>query len=251
MTYNIFFSPTGGTEKIVRYMGANFSAPADIDLSLEISDYTMDKTDFCIVGVPSFGGRVPNTAVQRLQNLHGNQTPALLIVTYGNRAYEDTLKELKDVLETQGFLCIGAAAIVTEHSIVHQIGAGRPAEEDYKEIDVFIDKVKSRLSEKPQAIEVPGNTPYKEYHVAAMQIQTSDNCTKCGLCAKKCPVHAIPVENPQTTDDTRCISCMRCVSLCPRKARKCDTTKIEMLTEKLKKICVEEKQNEFFDNSRN
>ena len=42
--------------------------------------------------------------------------------------------EWKDVLEAQGFVCIGAAAIVAEHSIAHQIEAGRPSAQDYDEL---------------------------------------------------------------------------------------------------------------------
>lgn len=246
MNYNVFFSPTGGTEKMVRYIGTQFGNKEDIDISLENSDCIMDKEDFCIVGVPSFGGRAPEIAVKRLQQLKGNQTPALIIVTYGNRAYEDTLKELEDVMEMQGFVCIGAAAIVTEHSIMHQFGMGRPNEEDYIEIDKFVTEIKKRLSSEYKKIKLPGNTPYKELKIASMQPQVSDNCEKCGLCARKCPAGAISIENPQQLDSDKCISCMRCVSICPYKARKCDEEKLEKMIERLKGVCSEYKQNEFY-----
>lgn len=246
MNYQAYFSPTGGTKKVVQYMGAKFPDSKEIDLSSEISDCHMTKEDFCIVGVPSFGGRVPGIAARRIQHLHGDRTPALLISTYGNRAYEDTLVELKDVLEKQGFVCFGAAAIVTQHSIMSQFGVGRPDQDDFAKIDRFVEEIKERLNGEPTPVEVPGNVPYKERHASSMHPQASESCIKCGLCAAQCPVHAIPAETPQVTDAEKCISCMRCVKICPMKARKCDEEKIKNMVERLEPFCVTYKQSEFF-----
>lgn len=246
MNYQAYFSPTGGTKKVVQYIGAKFLDSKEIDLSSEIADYHMTKEDFCIVGVPSFGGRVPGIATRRIQCLRGDRTPALLISTYGNRAYEDTLIELKDVLEKQGFVCIGAAAIVTQHSIMTQFGVGRPGQDDFAKIDRFAEKIKERLNGEPVPVEVPGNVPYKELHASSMHPQTLESCIKCGLCAAQCPVHAIPAENPQVTDEEKCISCMRCVKNCPMKARKCEEEKIDKLVERLEPFCATYKQSEFF-----
>ena len=44
-------------------------------------------------------------------------------------------------------------------------------------------------------------------------------CRRCGLCAAKCPVRAIPEEAPNKTDDKKCVTCMRCVKICPQGAR--------------------------------
>ena len=99
MNYHVFFSPAGSTEKVVKHVAQSFPNTVEIDLSSPaVAHYDMNGDDFCIVGVPSFGGRVPGIAVQRLQQIRGNHTPAFLFVTYGARAYEDTLKELKDIL---------------------------------------------------------------------------------------------------------------------------------------------------------
>lgn len=121
MSSMIYFSPTGTTEQVVRYMGQALSLTDAIDLSGDVTERRFEREDLCVVGVPSFGGRVPAIAAQRLEKIRGNQTPALLVVTYGGRAYEDTLIELKDILESHNFVCIGAAAVVAAHSIAPEL----------------------------------------------------------------------------------------------------------------------------------
>lgn len=245
MQYNIYFSPTGSTKAVVQYMGKQFGEAENIDLSREVAPRTLSAEDFCVIGVPSFGGRVPGIATQRLGQLRGDHTPAVILTTYGNRAYEDTLLELKGTLEGRGFVCIGAAAVVTQHSIMREYGQGRPNEEDFRAMAAFAEEIRGRLN-NPQSVTVPGNRPYREVRVAPMGITVSESCKRCGLCVESCPVQAIPADDPKVTDTAKCISCMRCVALCPAQARTCDSAKVMMLTEKLRPICSVYKPSEFF-----
>ena len=86
--YAIYFSPTGGTEKIVTFIAEQFGEYQSIDLCEKTSGLTNDfsKEDLCIIGVPSFGGRVPAIALERIKALSGNNATAILITVYGNRA---------------------------------------------------------------------------------------------------------------------------------------------------------------------
>mgnify|MGYP000429990615 CR=1 FL=1 len=68
--YNVYFSPTGTTERVVKHMGESFGSMENIDLSRrDMKNHEMKQGDFCIVGVPSFGGRVPGIATERLRKI--------------------------------------------------------------------------------------------------------------------------------------------------------------------------------------
>lgn len=77
--------------------------------------------------------------------MKGNQARAVLVCVYGNRAYEDTLIELKDVADKAGFVPAAAVATIAEHSIMHKFAAGRPDETDQKELREFGKRVREYL----------------------------------------------------------------------------------------------------------
>ena len=54
------------------------------------------------------------------------------------------------------------------------------------------------------------------------------------------------VSNPLSVDESKCISCMRCISICPKNARMLDKEKLSLLIQKLEKVCSTRKSNELF-----
>lgn len=248
----IYFSPTGGTEEVVKLIGAAWEQPqTEIDLTereKNFSGYHFAKDELCIIGVPAYGGRVPEAALERLSMMRAEGSPAVLAASYGNRAIDDTLMELADALEKRGFVCAAAISAVTEHSIVRKFGAGRPDEADRAELAGFAEKIRERLlnAEEPGRVGVPGNRPYRERGSLPVKPQASRKCTSCGLCAKKCPVGAIPEENPGKTDKKKCISCMRCIGICPNGARGCSPVVMFGAEKKLEKLCGGRRGNQLF-----
>ncbi len=248
----IVFSPTGGTQRVADILTENLGKPArKIDLTdAGLKTTHLEREDFAVIAVPSYGGRVPALAAQRLAQVHGNQARCAVVCVYGNRAYEDTLIELKDLAEQYGFQVIAAVSAVAEHSIMHQYAAGRPDRQDQDELRSFAEKIQKKLdcgdAGSASALEVPGDHPYKKAGGVGLVPKADGNCNGCGLCAENCPAQAISKENLKTADSHKCISCMRCVARCPQSARKVSGALVSMAALAIKKACSVRKSNELY-----
>lgn len=245
-TVEIIFSPTGGTEKVADIIGACWSENiTKIDLSdakRDFSKCTIEKNDQVLVAMPSFGGRAPLIAIERLKQISGNGAKCTLVCVYGNRAYEDTLVEMEDAAKASGFDIVAAISAVAEHSITPQYAAGRPNAADQMQLEKFAEQI---LDKQEMVKTIPGNRPYKKAGGAGLVPKPTKDCVKCGFCAKSCPVQAIDPSNFKT-DSKKCIACMRCVKKCPEKARKVNSVMVEAVSLALKKACAVAKENELY-----
>lgn len=251
MFYNICFSPTGGTRKVADILAnecAESKTVVDLtDRNRNFGAISLSEDDVALIAVPSYSGRVPAIAVKRIAAINGNGARAILVCVYGNRAYEDTLTELRDTAAKAGFRVIAAVAAVAEHSILRRFAKGRPDEVDRKQLIGFAEQIRGKLlSGKNTEPNIPGNRPYRKISATGMIPKATKACTDCGLCAKKCPVGAIDGNNLHHIDRETCISCMRCVSICPQKARMVSPLMLFLGKMMLNKACSKRKENELY-----
>lgn len=251
-----YFSPVFHTRALVRALGRALAERLGVAETRERdatpraageTRLSLAPSDLAILGVPVYGGRVPASALERLPAAAGS--PAVLLVSYGNRAFEDALLELRDGAVARGFRPIAAAACVAEHTIAGY-AAGRPDAADMAALEDFAGAVASLARRggpgRPAEPDIPGTRPYRKFSPSALPQQVGAACSRCGLCAAHCPTGAIDADEPARVDAGRCICCMRCVNICPARARQADAGFLAAITARLAPLCAGRKEAAFF-----
>jgi ferredoxin len=232
--YAIYFSPTGTTQKAVISFTEGLGIPFEkIDLTLpknrKAFSHSFDKDEMVVAGFPVYGGRLPKNLDDFFSCLRADSTPAVALVMYGNREYDDALIELKIRLEERGFVVKAGAAFIGEHTFSQNIATGRPDKNDLATAASFGQKAAELISRNTSGtLTFKGQFPFvaKGFDPSSpgpnptlFNIVTTGLCRNCGLCAENCPWGAIDADNPGIIDSTKCLRCLRCLKNCPNSAK--------------------------------
>ena len=145
----VYFSPTGNTKKAVSSIGELPCVTVktfDITGNVEVPETDLSGFDFVVFGAPVYAGRIPACSVDRFERMKGSGTPCALVLTYGNRAYEDAPRELGDIAEVNGFRIKGVATMASQHTY-GQIQLGRPNKDDIAELQEFYFHMQAKAEE--------------------------------------------------------------------------------------------------------
>ena len=239
----LFFSPTGHTRRVARYLTEGLRETQLPLVSVNLTDKNeREKTrsfssdDLVFVLVPVYFGRVP-LPMQDLRQLIGNGAAVVPVVVYGHREYEDALRELSDVLARSGFHTIAGAAFLSAHNQIPTLGEGRPDHEDRVLIADFagnvVRKIRHSNSIDDIRLQIPGEGEYRPYPGMPTAPVPSDDCRHCGLCLDVCPVDIIEATTMKVVDPTQCIGCFACITVCPDRHRHYPSPIREMMQAKL------------------
>lgn len=239
----VYFSPTGTTQRVVKKiteviaekLGAEYG---DFDFTLidarkDVLHFRED--DLVVLGTPVYAGRVPNVLLKYLETIRGNGAVAVPVVVYGNRNYDDSLIELRDILEKDNFYPIAASAFIGEHSFSTILAKGRPDKLDLSIAADFASKVAEKVATISDIsaivpIHVAGVVhPYRGYYqprdrngnpvdIRKVKPLTNSDCNDCKICADECPMGSISHDNVREFTGI-CIKCGACIKKCPKNAK--------------------------------
>ena len=252
----IYFSATGTSKKVALAISQTIATEFVVeDITFQsLQNTTYATNDLLCVAVPVYGGGVTPVALKRLEAIRGNNTPAVVVVVYGNRNFERAAVQMSDFLAERGFITIAVAAFVGEHSYSteqYPIAVGRPAEGDINDAKHFGQLVKEKLATGIESVDVSalqcpdsGEENVKAFvefvkgyqaeqaknPIKLLPITDEDRCVMCGVCVDVCPMEAIDRENVSVVDSALCIKCCACVKECPKEAKTLNSPFAPMLS---------------------
>lgn len=238
----VYFSPTGKTKQIVCHFAASAAKALQVPLrtiSLDLpaereGRHVFSERELVVVGGPTYAGKLPNKIMPAFrENLIGKGTPAVALVTYGNRSFDNSLAEICAILEGNDFALVGAGAFVAQHAFSKLLASGRPDEVDMAEVaelSAHVIALLQRGDDCPQgSLTVDGDAQAPYYipkgedgqpakFLKAAPKTDMEKCVSCGLCARLCPMGSIDRDQPDRVTGI-CIKCQRCVHTCPYGAK--------------------------------
>ena len=140
----VYFSPAGSTKTVVettvdelarlfkaecRYISLN--TPSD-----RAQEYQFAPDELVVFGCPGVCRSAAEQDFRRTfaRCLHGEGTPAVALVTYGGRAYDNALAEMCELLTKNNFKPAAGGAFLCRHVFSDKLAAGRPDAADLSEL---------------------------------------------------------------------------------------------------------------------
>ncbi|MHA1313658.1 MAG: EFR1 family ferrodoxin [Candidatus Helarchaeota archaeon] len=243
----LYFSQTGGTEKIAKAIQQGLEETGNDCSSVRIKDTNMEQLkvhDLIGIGCPTFYYREPLNVrhlIENFENLNGKH--CFIFCTHGSIIgntfyYMNQLLTEKGMIVIGAFDCYSASSLQFYPEIMHT--AGHPDDVDLEEARSFGRKLPSireqiiggetHLLPKFELIE---NTWWaRDSKMMTLDILRKispklminvDKCTKCMTCQENCPVDAIDInQEPPEIQKEGCIFCWFCEKICPESAIEAD-----------------------------
>ena len=228
----LYFSGTGNTKWLAETLSHHLSSHVDIDLfNIEDHfDFDHHQYDKFILAHPVYGAHVPRFVIERVDDLIPGNKKLTVITTYG---YVNALgyfaekkalgREIEAYYNLKMFNNISTPKMkVPIKDLDSRLKSKEKLDAKVKEIAEYIVDGKDRIEGiGPQLI--VGIRIRKMFEEDLRNFYQTlgvdpDRCTRCNLCVKECPTHAITEKDAKYTFDARCTTCTRCYNICPVQA---------------------------------
>lgn len=229
----LYFSGTGNSKYVAEQIAKSTNDELiSINDKLKNNDTSkITVQDRLIFVVPTYAWRIPRVVRDWIikTNFVGAKN-TWFIMTCGSEI-GNTEKFNKQLCQSKGFNYMGSAGVVMPENYIAMFDLPTPEEIEkvFNKADTQIEKITRQIKEsKPfetprnnlqdKFMSGPVNMLFYPMFVSAKGFYADDKCISCGKCVKVCPLNNIEIKNNKPMWNKNCTHCMACISYCPTSA---------------------------------
>lgn len=228
----IYFSGTGNTEYIARYIKEKLDDVQLLNMEMiQVDDFNC--YDRLILGFPVYACSLPKNVKQVLKTFPKGNKDVYLYSTKG--FYSGiSLNIASQILKKKGYSINGQLSIIMPGSDGLAImkkdskTLKKMISKDFEHlnnVDEWIKKIKNKKKQRTFINPLNFMISYlvKGIYILfekkmKVKLYADSSCTQCHLCEKNCPMSNIIVTETNIVFNNDCILCMRCLHQCPNEA---------------------------------
>ena len=220
-----YFSATGNNKYVAQKIA---EAIGDEAISIQNCNSSLPASDVIGFVSPTYGWGLPEILKQFFANLTvSSASYVFFVATYGTSP-GFIGAQAKKMLAKHGLTVDAFFSVKMPDNWTPTYDLSDPAQvaeinrKADEEIAVMLEQIKGRKigdfmkDKKPYIASVIALPEYEKMRRTS-HFKVDDACIGCGLCEKKCPDHAIKIENRKPTwIKEQCIMCLGCLHRCPK-----------------------------------
>ncbi len=228
----LYFSATGNSKYVAKRIA---EAVGDEIVSIPecVDEGRFDFEDRTIgMVVPTYFWCLPSIVDEFLEKANLCAEYLYFVATYGTTPGATGVLA-NNKLKGRNFDAYFSVQMVDTYTPMFDISTKEAQDKFLAKTEEMIDDVISGVKAKRQVSHMKGRTPaflstlvakriYDNRGRKTSRFSVEDTCIGCGLCEKKCPVHAIKVQGgrPKWVKET-CVMCLGCLHRCPKFSIQC------------------------------
>ena len=227
-----YFSATGNSKYVARCLAEVGETLISIPDAIDRSIYKYNVADGEKVGIisPTYDWTVPSIVeefIEKLVLVYSTRPYMYYVGTFGTTTGAAS-SMMKRYMAKRGYMFDAYYDVTMPDTWtpMYDLSDKEKVHEINRQADIRIQWVKNQILQKatgkhmnfttPYITGVIGKKIYDDKTRYTRNLSVTDSCVGCGLCAKKCPVHAIDImENRPVWTKERCTMCLGCLHRCP------------------------------------
>lgn len=228
-----YFSGTGNSLRVAKRIAeANGAALVSLNDRVKAGDFSPVECDEKLVFVtPTYAWRMPLVVEEQIKKTNFRFAKrAWFVMTCGGEI-GDAEKYNRALCENKGLTYMGTYQVVMPENYIAMFGV--PSEEESAKIisegDKCADKAATMIAKntkfpKPRsnaydkAMSSAVNPIFYKFFVKDKKFYATDKCVSCGKCVELCPLTNIKLVGGKPAWQGNCTHCMACICHCPTEA---------------------------------